>query len=88
MDNLTEEQSKRLMDMAMDVKQRQLDLEKVYSQRLGQVISTQQIFSLRKAEEDFRRMILEKLEERKMQQRRQEQMMQRREEIMKERRNN
>ncbi|HLF34062.1 MAG TPA: hypothetical protein VI583_07485 [Cyclobacteriaceae bacterium] len=78
MNNLTEEEGQRLMDMAMDIKQRQLDLEKAYSQRLQHIISAQQVMALRKAEEDFRRMIIERLQERRMQQMRREEMMQRR----------
>jgi hypothetical protein len=78
MNNLSEEQSQRLMNLAMDIKQRQLDLEKAYSQRLQHIISAQQVMALRKAEEDFRRMIIERLQERRMQQMRREEMMQRR----------
>jgi predicted oxidoreductase len=78
MNNLTEEQSQRLMDLAMEIKQRQLDLEKAYSQRMQLIITAQQVMALRKAEEDFRKMIIDRLQERRMQQTRREQMMQRR----------
>jgi hypothetical protein len=64
MQNLSEEQGQALMKLGMDIKERQLQLEKTYAQRLNQVITTQQILSLRKAEEDFRRMIIQRLEER------------------------
>jgi hypothetical protein len=79
MNNLTEEQGQALMKLGMNIKERQLQLEKTYSNRLTQVISTQQILSLRKAEEDFRRMIIRRLEERKRQQLRREQIIDRRE---------
>jgi hypothetical protein len=88
MQNLTEEQGQALMNLGMDIKERQLQLEKTYSQRLNQVISTRQILSLRKAEEDFRRMIIQRLEDRKRQQLRREQMINRREELQKNRGNN
>jgi hypothetical protein len=88
MDNLTEEQGQALMKLGLNIKERQLQLEKTYSQRLTQVISTQQLLSLRKAEEDFRKMIIQRLEERKRQQMRRDQMIKRREELMKDRGNN
>ena len=87
--NMSDEQSERLVNMAMEVKQRQLDLEKQYSGRMMNVISSQQMLSLRKAEEDFRRMILQRLQERRMQQERQQQFQQqRREEMMRNRQGN
>ena len=88
MNNLTEEQGQALMKLGLNIKERQLQLEKTYSNRLTHVISTQQILSLRKAEEDFRKMIIRRLEERKRQQLRREQMIDRREELMKNRGNN
>ena len=78
MKNLTEAQSKQIMEQSMDIKQRMLDLEKDYSQRLQKVITTQQMLQLRQAEQEFRRMILQRLQQRRMQQMRREQMMQRR----------
>ncbi len=67
----TEEQSKRLVQMELDVKQRRLDLEKDYSKRLLDVISTQQVASLRKAERDFRGILLRRLQQARQQQIRQ-----------------
>ena len=87
--NMSEEQSRRLVDLAMDVKQREVDLEKQYSNRMMNVISSQQMLSLRKAEDDFRRMLLQRLQERRQQQERQQQMQQqRREEMMRNRHGN
>ena len=88
MKNLSEEQGQALMKLGMDIKERQLILEKNYAQRLNQVITTQQMLSLRKAEEDFRRMIIQRLEERKRQQLMHEQMINRREELLKNKGNN
>ena len=76
--NMTDQQSQQLMNQSMQIKQQMLDLEKDYSQRLQRVITSQQLLELRKAEQDFRRMIIERLQQRKMQQMRREQMMQRR----------
>ena len=87
--NMSDEQSKRLVNMAMEVKQSELDLEKQYSGRLMNVISSQQMLSLRRAEEDFRRMLLQRLQERRQQQERQQQFQQqRREEMMRNRQGN
>lgn len=88
MNNLSEDQSRQLMDMGLKIKERQLGLEKKYSKQLTDVISNQQMLSLRKAEEDFRKMLIERLEERKRQQMQMDQMQQRREEYMRNRGNN
>ena len=60
----TEEENQQLIAMGMEVKQQELNLEKTYSDRLLQVISSRQLVQLRKAEDDFRRMILRKIQER------------------------
>jgi hypothetical protein len=46
------------------------------------------MLSLRKAEEDFRKMIIQRLEERKRQQMRRDQMINRREQLLKDKGNN
>ena len=88
MDNMSEEQGRALMKLGLDVKERQLQLEKTYSDRLVEVISTKQMLSLRKAEDDFRKMIIQRLEDRKRQQMRRDQMINRREQLMKDKGNN
>jgi len=80
---MTEDEGRKLMKFGLEIKEKQLHLEKSYSERLNEVVSSQQMLSLRKAEEDFRKMIIQRLEERKRQQMRQEQMKNRREEILK-----
>ena len=72
-DALTDEQSKRLVELDLDMKQRRLDLEKDYSKRMIDVISSQQVAALRKAERDFRDIL-----RRRIQQARQQQLRQRR----------
>lgn len=64
-ENLTEEESKRLLDKGLELKEKQLALDKLYSDRFNRVITTRQILQLRKAEEDFRQMLLERLEHRR-----------------------
>lgn len=62
-----------LIDLGLRIKQRELDLEKDYSGRILRVISAQQMINLRKAEQDFRQMILNQLQQRRALQQRREQ---------------
>lgn len=62
-----------LINLGLQIKQRELDLEKDYSGRILRVISAQQMISLRKAEQDFRQMILNQLQQRRALQQRREQ---------------
>jgi hypothetical protein len=64
-ETLSEEESKRLLDKGLELKERQLALDRLYSERLNNVITTRQILQLRKAEEDFRQILLERLERRR-----------------------
>lgn len=57
----SEEENKQMLEMANRVKQRQLDLEKEYGQRILKVISTRQMNNLRKAEVDFKEMLLRRI---------------------------
>ena len=86
MKNLTEEQSKQLVQKSMDMKQKELNLEKEYSRRLSEVISTQQLFKLKNAEKDFQQMLLKRIQHQRQLQDQNQKMMQRRE-MMKDRNN-
>lgn len=79
MENLSEEQGQAMVRARMQGKQKQLDLETRYSERLMNVINTRQLMSLKKAEDDFRGMIIRRLEQRRQQQVQQQQMMLQRE---------
>lgn len=70
----TEEENKRMLELGMQTKERTIDLERVYSERLLQVIDNRQLLSLRKAEADFKVMILNRLRE---QQQKRQQMQER-----------
>ncbi len=61
-----------LVNFGLQLKQKDLDLEKDYSGRIMQVISAQQLLSLRKAEQDFRQLILNQLQQRRALQQRKE----------------
>jgi hypothetical protein len=66
-EKMTEEQSKKLIEKGLQLKERQLHLEKIYSEKFNTVITSRQILLLRKAEDDFRQMLLDRLEHRKEQ---------------------
>ena len=86
MKNLTDEQSKMLVQKGMELKQKELNLEKEYSGRLSQVITTQQLFRLKNAEKDFQQMLLKRIQDQRQRQDQNQKMMQRRE-MMKDRNN-
>ena len=86
MKNLSEEQSKDLVQKGIEMKQKELNLEKEYSGRLTEVISTQQLFKLKNAEKDFQQMLLKRIQDQRLRQDQNQKMMQRRE-MMKDRNN-
>jgi hypothetical protein len=57
----SEEDNKRLLELGLKTKEQTLELERIYSDRLLQVINNRQMLSLRKAESDFKVMILNRL---------------------------
>ncbi|SNS79356.1 hypothetical protein SAMN05421640_1256 [Ekhidna lutea] len=57
----TEEENKKMLEMANQVKERQLKLERAYSERILNVITTRQLNNLRKAENDFKEMLLKRI---------------------------
>lgn len=61
-----------LIDLGLRVKQRELDLEKDYSNRLLKVITAQQVLNLRQAEQDFRVMLINQINQRRLNQQRKE----------------
>jgi hypothetical protein len=85
--NLSDAESRALMERALELKQRELNLEKTYSERLMQVISSQQMLQLRNAERDFQEMLLRRLQMERERQLERQRMMQRRENL-KDRMNN
>jgi hypothetical protein len=64
-EQMSEEESKKLLNKGLELKERQLALDKLYSERFNSVITTRQILQLRKAEEDFRQMLMERLDRRR-----------------------
>ena len=66
--DMSDEQSQRLMELSLDIRQSEVNLEKEYTGKLRDVISAQQVLALRKAEDDFKKLILKRIEERQRQQ--------------------
>lgn len=65
-------QQQALVDLGIKVKQDELNLEKEYSAKMMSVITAQQMLNLRKAEHDFRNIIINMLNNRRLQQQRKE----------------
>ncbi len=59
-----------LLDLEYKLKQQNLDLEKDYSGKIRQTISPEKLMNLRRAEEDFRKLVLQQVQQRQMQQQR------------------
>ena len=57
----SEAENKKMLEMANQVKDRQLKLEREYSDRILKVITTRQLNNLRKAESDFKEMLLRRI---------------------------
>ena len=79
MNNLSEEQSQQLVDAQLKYRQDNVNLENKYAEMLTKVITAKQLVALKKAEDDFRAMILRRLEQRKRQQMQRQQMLNERE---------
>lgn len=76
---LTEEQSRALMNLAMEIKQSELKLERDYSDRLQSVITNRQLLRLKNAEQDFHKMLLQRLQSERQRQMQRRKLMERRE---------
>jgi Spy/CpxP family protein refolding chaperone len=65
-------QQEALVNLGLKLKQEEVALEKEYSGKMLNVISAQQILNLHQAEKDFRKIILNQLQQRRMLQDRKE----------------
>jgi len=81
--NPTPQDQERLVKLGLELKQKELDLEKDYSGRLMKIITAQQMLNLRKAEGDFQRMILQQVQQRRMIQQRNENIRERNQQLQK-----
>jgi predicted phage-related endonuclease len=64
-EQMSEEESKKLIEKGLALKEKQLTLDRDYADKFNRVITAQQLLQLRKAEDDFRRLLLERLEKRR-----------------------
>ncbi|MEO9967037.1 MAG: hypothetical protein ABJF11_14660 [Reichenbachiella sp.] len=64
----SELETKDLLELGRKVKERQLNLEKEYSDRMLKVLDSKQLMSLQNAERDFKKMLLNRLDQRRQQQ--------------------
>jgi hypothetical protein len=87
-ENATEEENKRLLELGMKTKERQLQLEREYSDRFLQVINNRQLLSLRKAEEDFRNMLIQRLQQQRERQEQLREQQRRNQDLQQKRRGN
>lgn len=67
----SEEENKKMLDMANQVKDRQLKLEREYADRMSKVITSRQINNLRKAENDFKEMLIRRVRAQQLQRQKQ-----------------
>ena len=71
----TEQNEKESIELGLTLKQLELDLEKEYSGKLLNVVPAHKVIALRKAEDDFRKVLLDQIQKRQMlQQQRQRQL--------------
>jgi hypothetical protein len=71
-DNQDPKTQQNLVNLGLEIKQKELNLEKDYSGRLLNVINAQQVMSLRKAEQGFRELLINQLQQRRTMQQRKE----------------
>ena len=66
-------QQQKVLELGMEIRQKELNLEKDYSGRFLNVITPQQMLRLHGAERDFQQMVLQQLQQRRNMQQRKEQ---------------
>lgn len=66
------ETEQRVFNLGLNIRQRELDLDKEYSSRMMEVISGQQMLKLRSAERNFHQMVMNQLQQRRNMQHRKE----------------
>jgi hypothetical protein len=76
-----------LVELGLSIKQKELDLEKEYSGQMMRVISAQKLMSLRPAEREFTRIIIQQIQQRQQQQDRRQQMRERQQQRLQQRNN-
>jgi len=62
---LSAEEQKKLLDLGLDIRQQELDLERQYAPRFLEVLSADQVLRLHRAERDFQQRVIQHLRDRK-----------------------
>lgn len=83
----TEQHNNSLVELSLKIKQQELDLERDYSRRILNVIPAQKLMALKRAEDDFRRLLIQQIQQRQIQQQRKQQFQDRNEQRLKQRNN-
>ncbi|WP_258105118.1 hypothetical protein [Marinoscillum sp. MHG1-6] len=84
--NATEEENKKILEQGQQLKQKRLNMERTYTERMQQVVTTRQLMNLRKAEDDFREMLIRRIREQNQDRQRLQEKRQRNDEQMQQRR--
>lgn len=63
----TESENAAALAKGMALREKQLNIEKTYSDKFQEVITSRQLLSLRKAEDDFKQMLLERVRQQQLQ---------------------
>lgn len=80
-------ENKQMLDKGLKLRERQLDLDKTYTNRMQNVITTRQLMSLRKAEDDFKQMLIKRIRQQQQQRQDMQNQRQRNNENMRQRKN-
>ena|SRR5688572_24537156 len=75
------------LDLRLKLRQRELDLEKEYSGKLLNVVPAQKVMALRKAEDDFRRILIDQIQKRQMLQQQRQRQLERNDQRLRQRNN-
>jgi hypothetical protein len=82
-----EDHERELVELGFKLKQQELDLEKEYSKRILNVIPAEKLMALRTAEDDFRRLLMQQIQQRQLQEQRKRQAQERNEQRLRQRNN-
>jgi len=62
---LSEAETQELLDLGTKLKEKELNVDKDYTERFQRVITNRQVLELRRAEDDFKKILLRRVEHRK-----------------------
>ncbi|MBX2962832.1 MAG: hypothetical protein KF687_09990 [Cyclobacteriaceae bacterium] len=82
-----EQNEKELVELGLQIKQQELDLEKEYSKRILTAIPAQKLMALRSAEDDFRRLLIQQIQQRQLQEQKRRQVQEQNEQRLRQRNN-